>query len=103
MSEKENINVENEETIGADEMLWTEEIKVAGEDLLATVKKLVHEAGVRRIVIKNAEQRLLLEIPLVLGIAGIALLPVWSAVALIAALVTDCAIYVERLKKKGEE
>ncbi len=75
---------------------WTEEFVVAGEELVDTVKMLVREATVRRLVIKNEKMNLHLEIPLVLGVAGIALLPVYSAVALIAALVTDCSILVER-------
>jgi hypothetical protein len=77
---------------------WTEEIKVASEELGETIKKLIHEAGVRRIIVKNNEKRTLLEIPLVLGLAGIALLPVYAALALSAALVTDCSILVERVE-----
>jgi hypothetical protein len=38
-----------------------------------------------------------LEFPIVIGVAGIVLLPYLSALALIAALVTDCTIYVERV------
>lgn len=96
------MNEENlkQETPVANETVWTEEIKVAGKDLWETLKGLFHEVNIRRIVIKNEEKRILLEIPIVLGIAGIALLPWWSMVALIAALVTDCSIMVERV---GEE
>ena len=75
---------------------WTEEFVVAGEELVGMVKKLVREAAVRRLVIRNEKMNLNLEVPLVLGVAGIALLPVYSAVALIAALVVDCTILVER-------
>lgn len=77
---------------------WTEEFVVAGEELVETVKELLHEANVRRIVVKNEEKRVLFEIPLVLGVVGIAYLPVYSALALIAALVTDCTIAVERVE-----
>jgi len=38
-----------------------------------------------------------------MGVAGIALLPVYSAVALIAALVTDCTILVERHEPMQEK
>ncbi|MCI0579363.1 MAG: DUF4342 domain-containing protein [Chloroflexi bacterium] len=105
MSDEERIHVEDESAGSAGEgtgSAWTEEIKVAGEELVETVKKLLHEAGVRRIVIKNKNDRTLIEIPLVLGLAGIALLPVYSALGLIAALVTDCSILVERAEKKPE-
>lgn len=77
---------------------WTEEFVVAGEELVETVKELIHEANVRRIVVKNKEKRILFEIPLVLGVAGIAWLPIYSALALIAALVSDCTITVERVE-----
>lgn len=89
-------NLKQEEPV-ENESAWTEEIKVAGKDLWETLKGLFHEVNVRRIVIKNEDKRVLLEIPIVLGVAGIALLPWWSAVALIAALVTDCSIVVERV------
>lgn len=79
---------------------WTEEFTVAGEDLMAKVKQLVHETSVRRIVIKNEAKRIHFEIPLTIGVVGIALLPVYAAVALIAALVVDCKILVERVEKE---
>ncbi len=86
-----------------DEKEWVEEMKVSGDELLETVKGLIREAGVRRIVIQNSQERVLLEIPLVLGLAGIALLPVYSAIALFAALVADCKILVERVGEESEE
>ncbi len=102
----EEINVEEEFAEGEPESKasgteWTEEIKVASEELVETVKKLIHEAGVRRIIVKNSEKRTLLEIPLVLGLAGIALLPVYTALALSAALVTECSILVERVEPEA--
>lgn len=87
---------EEQETAEAEGKAWSEEFIVAGEDLVATVKKLVREVTVRRLVVKNEKMRLHLEIPLALGVVGIAWLPVYSAIALIAALVTDCTILVER-------
>lgn len=98
------MNEENlkQETPAENETVWTEEIKVAGKDLWETLKGLFHEVNIRRIVIKNEEKRVLLEIPIVLGIAGIALLPWWSMVALVAALVTDCSIMVERVGERPD-
>lgn len=78
---------------------WTDEFVVAGGELLNVVKQLIHETTVRRLVIKNEAKKVHLEIPLVLGLAGIWLLPIYSAVGLIAALVTDCTILVERAEK----
>ncbi|SRR5690606_25813514 len=78
---------------------WQEEFRVAGEELVGTVKKLVHEANVRRVIIKNSEGQTLFEIPLVFGVAGIALLPTLAAVGLVGALITDCTITVIRAEK----
>ncbi|MGH2537334.1 MAG: DUF4342 domain-containing protein [Candidatus Promineifilaceae bacterium] len=75
---------------------FSEEFRVTGAELVDAVKRLVQEAGVRRIVIKNRNDRELLRIPLVVGVAGIALAPFYASLALIAALVADCKIVVER-------
>ena len=48
-----------------------EEFQVMGEQLVATVEKLVHEGNVRRIIIKQ-EGRIILEIPLTIGVVGAA-------------------------------
>ena len=75
-----------------------EEFEVTGEKLLATVKELVHQGNVRRIVIRNAKGVTLLEIPLVLGIAGAVLVPVWAAVGALAALVAKLTLVIERVQ-----
>lgn len=98
----EEINVEEEPVTKEQAQSgkqWQEDIKVAGEELLQTVKKLIHEAGVRRVIIKNSEGQTLFEIPLVFGVAGIALLPTLAAVGLVGALLTDCTITVIRAEK----
>ena len=73
-----------------------EDIKVDGEELLAKVRELIHEGNVRRVIIKNGEGTVLIEIPLTLGVAGAVILPTLAAVGAIAAIVTDCSITVER-------
>jgi len=47
------------------------------------------------VVIKNAQGRTVLDIPLTAGILGAALLPFWAAVGGIAALASDYTIVVE--------
>ena len=76
-----------------------ERYKVAGEKLLSKVKELIQEGNVRRIIIKNEEDKTLIEIPLTIGVVGAAIFPVWAAVGAIAALVTSCSIEVERVVK----
>ncbi len=106
-AQEETVFVEEEAISDKKQKTWTDEVVVAGEDLLGFVKKLVKETAVRRLVIKNEKRRIHLEIPLALGVAGIALLPYLAAVALIAALATDCTILVEReveeIKEKSPE
>jgi hypothetical protein len=80
----------------AEERSAFEDIKVDGEELLAKVRELIHEGNVRRVIIKNGEGTVLIEIPLTLGVAGAVILPTLAAVGAIAALVTDCSITVER-------
>jgi hypothetical protein len=74
-----------------------ERYRVAGEKLLTKVKELIKEGNVRRITIKNEEDKTLIEIPLTFGVVGAAIFPVWAAVGAIAALVADCSIEVERI------
>ncbi len=100
---EEAIFVEEEPTAQKQQKSWSEEVVVAGEDLVGFVKKLVKETAVRRLVIKNEKRHIHLEIPLALGMAGIAFLPYMAAVALIAALATDCIILVERVAEEPAE
>ena len=74
-----------------------EEFEVTGERLLATVKELVHQGNVRRVVIRNAKGVTLLEIPLVLGIAGAVFVPVWAAIGALAALLAKFTLVIERV------
>ncbi len=77
-----------------------ESYRVRGEKLLSKVKELLQEGNVRRIIIKNEEDKTLIEIPLTIGVVGAAIFPVWAAVGAIAALVTSCSIEVERTQKE---
>ena len=74
----------------------TEEFTVNGEELLAKVKSLVNEGNIRRLIIKDEAGKVLVELPLTIGVVGVMLVPVLAAVGAIAALVTKCTIVVER-------
>ena len=98
---KEEVPIEEETTEESSEgRKWEEEFTVAGEELVGFVKKMAHEATVRHLTIRNEEHGVNLHIPLVLGVAGIALFPVYAAVGLIAAMVTSCTVTVERYEKE---
>ena len=85
------------EDIQTEEEVKTEEHKIKGEGLISKIKDLVHQGNIRRIIIKNDEGRTLIEIPLTLGVVGIALVPVWAALGAIAALVADLTVVVEKV------
>lgn len=74
----------------------TEEFSVNGEELLAKVKALINEGNVRRIIIKDADGKTLIELPVTIGVVGAILAPMLAAVGALAALVTKCTIVVER-------
>jgi hypothetical protein len=74
-----------------------EEFQITGRQLVGAIKDLIHEGNIRRISIRNSEGITLLEIPLVVGLAGAVLVPVWAAVGALAALVAKCTLVVERL------
>jgi hypothetical protein len=73
-----------------------QEFTVNGDQVVATVKELVHEGNVRRLIIKNEQGTTLIEVPLTIGVIGAALLPVFAAIGALAALATRCTIVVER-------
>ncbi len=83
----------------ADKTARTEEFHVSGEELLAKVKALVHEGNIRRITLKNAEGRVLIEIPLSVGVVGAVLAPALIAVGAIAAVVSKLTVVVERVEE----
>ncbi len=78
------------------EPIHTEEHKVLGENLLKRIKELVREGNIRRVIIKNDEGHTLIEIPLTLGVVGVALLPVWIAIGAMAAYAANYTIVVEK-------
>lgn len=74
----------------------TEEFKVSGNDVIATVKKIIAEGNARRILIKNEAGQTIVEFPLAVGAVGAIIAPVLAAIGAIVALVTKCTIVVER-------
>ena len=75
----------------------TEEFKLDGHKVLEKVKEIIHAGNVRRIVLKNEEGKIVLEIPLTWGVVGAALLPIYAAVGALAALISHMVIVVERM------
>lgn len=80
----------------AEEKKTQEEYVIDGEKLTAKVKELINEGNVRRIIIKNKEDKVLVEFPVTVGVVGAILAPMLAAVGAIAALVTECKVVVVR-------
>jgi hypothetical protein len=74
----------------------TEQFSINSEDLVSKVKDLLHEGNVTKIIVRDEEGRLLLELPVAAGLIGAVLAPWLAALGAIAALVTRCSISVER-------
>ncbi len=77
---------------------YTESFRVAGQQLVDAVKKLIHEGNVRRVSIKH-DGHIIAEFPLTVGVLGAVLAPMLAAIAAIAAVVQECTIEVERVER----
>jgi len=73
-----------------------EDIKVTGDRLVDTVKKLLKEGNVRHITVKNNQGKVVFEVPLTLGLVGVAVAPMVAALGTVASLLADCTITVQR-------
>ena len=73
-----------------------EEIKVKGAELLGTIKKIVKEGNVSRIIIKDEKGSKYLEIPVTVGVVGVILAPFLAGIAVLAVLSTDLTLEIIR-------
>ncbi|HEY3218936.1 MAG TPA: DUF4342 domain-containing protein [Candidatus Limnocylindria bacterium] len=64
--------------------------------IIAKIDALIHEGNVRRVIVKDQAGTTVIEVPLSVGLVGVALVPVWAAIGAIAALAADFTIQVER-------
>ncbi len=82
------------------ERTWTEEIEVAGNELVHRVQELVQEGNVRRLIIRGPDGNKLLEVPLTAGVvaggAAAILAPQLAALGVVAGLVARVRIEVVR-------
>lgn len=74
----------------------SQDFKVKGEELLKKIKDIIKEGNVRKITIKDKSGKVLVVVPLTIGVVGAVLAPVLAAIGAIAALVTECTVSVER-------
>lgn len=79
---------------------FVEQIEVAGDQLVGTVKKLVADGKTRKIVVRGEDGHEMLSIPMNFGVAGAGVLalasPVLAAIGAIAALAAKVQLDVVR-------
>jgi len=89
-----------------DEYTWTEQIEIAGSELVDRTKELIAEGNVRRLIIRNPDDEKLLEVPLTAGVvvggAFTVLAPVLAALGAMAALLARVKVEVVRTEQKDE-
>ncbi len=89
-----------EPSIHTEEKIRVEEFKITGDGLVAKVKELLHKGNIRSIIIKNGAGRVLVEVPLTVGmvggVVGAVLFPVVAAIATVGALAAKLTIVIAR-------
>jgi hypothetical protein len=76
----------------------TEEFKVDGEKLVSKIKELIHEGNIRKVIIKDKDGKVMMEIPVTFGVVGVLLAPQLAAIGAIAALLSEATIVVEKME-----
>ena len=76
-----------------------EKIRVTADKLFETVRQLIHEGNVRRLVIRQGD-RTLMEVPLTIAAVGVLVAPLLAAIGALAAVASDYTLEIEREPKK---
>jgi vacuolar-type H+-ATPase subunit I/STV1 len=96
----------NENESEESERTWTEEIEIAGGQLVDRVKELLEEGSVRRLIIRRPNNEILMEIPLTAGVAvgGVFTFfaPLLAALGALAALIADLKVEIVRVEDGDE-
>ncbi len=74
----------------------TSKTRVAGQDLARKIKEIVREGNVRKIVIRDDKGKQLLELPLSVGLLGIAIAPLWAVLGTVGAVAMNYTIEIIR-------
>ena len=74
----------------------TEEFNVAAKDLISRIEGMIREGNITRIIVKNEQGKVLLELPATVFVVGAILAPWMAALGAIAALATNCKVVVEK-------
>ncbi len=72
------------------------EFKVEGKKVVSKVKELIKEGNVRKITIKDSKGKVIMSIPVTVGVVGALLLPPLVVLGALVAMISECTITVER-------
>lgn len=75
---------------------FTEELKVTGADLVETLKRLLHEGNINRIIVRDPKGTELLNLPVNGVLVVTLLLPILTALGAVVVLAMDYTVMVER-------
>ncbi|MBU0475296.1 MAG: DUF4342 domain-containing protein [Bacteroidetes bacterium] len=70
------------------------EFKVKGKELLNKIEDLIKEGNIRRIIIKDAQGKTFIEIPLSFGVIGAIAAPILTAVGALAGVVANFTVEI---------
>jgi hypothetical protein len=102
-SEPDRISSERAE----DEHTFTEQIDLAASELVGRIKELIAEGNVRRLIIRNQDDEVLLEVPLTAGVAVGSVVtlvaPVLAALGALAALLTHVKVEIVRTRRNESD
>ena len=86
---------------------WTEEIEVAGSELVDRVKELIEDSSATRLIIRKPNGDVLMEVPIVAGgaVGGALVLfaPILAAIGAMAALLAQVKVEIVREKDEDED
>lgn len=95
-----------EQTQAQDQQSVTEEIKVQAQDLFKVLNDIIREGTAKRFTVMRND-RILVDIPLALGVAASVIfavyMPVLSAIVAVGALLGGCTVRIEREEPEEEE
>lgn len=78
---------------------FAEELKVTGADLVETLKRLLHEGNINRLMVKDTQGREILNLPVNGALAVTLLIPIITAIGAVVVLAMDYTVLVERSER----
>ena len=80
-----------------------ETFKVSGDKLVSKIQEIIKEGNARRIIVRDKNDKTLIEFPLSIGVIGTFFAPVLAAIGAMAALITECTITVVRCRENTKK